>query len=65
MSECVLKTLACRGLRVGPSKLKRCVKNLVETAVAPIILAEVSVAPLVFNERGPPQVLCLSLRMIC
>ena len=22
MSECVLKTLACRGLRVGPSKLK-------------------------------------------
>ena len=22
VSECVLKTLACRGLRVGPSKLK-------------------------------------------
>ena len=23
MSDCVLKTLACRGLRVGPSKPKR------------------------------------------
>ena len=23
MSECVLKTLACRGLRVGPSKVLR------------------------------------------
>ena len=24
VSECVLKTLACRGLRVGPSKLHTC-----------------------------------------
>ena len=38
VSECVLKTLACRGLRVGPSKLHavrkpfgRCLWNFVET----------------------------------
>ena len=41
MSECVLKTLACRGLRVGPSKVhsRHCVGGS-ETARSAIIKAE-------------------------
>ena len=36
VSECVLKTLACRGLSVGPSKFSaNCAPNFVQISAAP------------------------------
>ena len=39
MSECVLKTLACRGLRVGPSKVCVCVSlsEILQTYAAKVL----------------------------
>ena len=46
MAECVLKTLACRGLRVGPSKLKvEEVKKFLEDPEAYAAANPVAAAP--------------------
>ena len=44
VSECVLKTLACRGLRVGPSKSLSAGKNDVISRTHPLLRTKCTVS---------------------
>ena len=57
VSECVLKTLACRGLRVGPSKVPRIALCHANTLVALLLMlgpkmARIEVCKIIAQQMG-------------